>query len=52
MTLPNIPLLPAGKREDEWSLEVDPSMTLHVLLGPRDRENRFLSRFLKKLIII
>ncbi len=29
-----------------WS-EVDPSMTLHALLGPRDRDNRFLSRFLK-----
>ncbi len=33
-----------------WS-EVDSSMTLHALLGPRDRDNRFLSRFLKKLII-
>ncbi len=31
-----------------WS-EVDSSMTLQALLGPRDR--RFLSRFLKKLII-
>ncbi len=30
-----------------WS-EVDSSMTLHALLGPRDRDNRFLSRFLKK----
>ncbi len=28
---------------------VDPSMTLHALLGPRD--NRFLSRFLKQYII-
>ncbi len=33
-----------------WS-EVDSSMTLQALLGPRDRDNRFLSRFLKKLII-
>ncbi len=33
-----------------WS-EVDSSMTLHALLGPRDRDYRFLSRFLKKLII-
>ncbi len=33
-----------------WS-EVDSSMTLHALLGPRDRDNRFLSRFLKKQII-
>ncbi len=31
-----------------WS-KVDSSMTLHALLGPRD--NRFLSRFLKKQII-
>ncbi len=30
-----------------WS-EVDSSMTLQALLGPRDRDNRFLSRFLKK----
>ncbi len=30
---------------------VDPSMTLHALLGPRDRDNRFLSRFLKQQII-
>ncbi len=30
-----------------WS-EVDSSMTLQALLGPRDRNNRFLSRFLKK----
>ncbi len=30
-----------------WS-EVDSSMTLHALLEPRDRDNRFLSRFLKK----
>ncbi len=30
-----------------WS-DVDSSMTLHALLGPRDRDNRFLSRFLKK----
>ncbi len=34
-----------------WS-EVDSSMTLQALLGPRDRDNRFLSRFLKKLIIL
>ncbi len=34
-----------------WS-EVDSSMTLHALLGPRDRDNRFLSRFLKKKQII
>ncbi len=33
-----------------WS-EVDSSMTLHALLGLRDRDNRFLSRFLKKQII-
>ncbi len=33
-----------------WS-EVDSPMTLHALLGPRDRDNRFLSRFLKKQII-
>ncbi len=33
-----------------WS-EVDSSMTLHALLGPRDRDNRFLSRFLNKQII-
>ncbi len=30
-----------------WS-EVDSSMTLQALLGPRDRDNRFLSRFKKK----
>ncbi len=30
-----------------WS-KVDSSMTLHALLGPRDRDNCFLSRFLKK----
>ncbi len=30
-----------------WS-EVDSSMTLQALLGPRDRNNRFLSRFKKK----
>ncbi len=30
-----------------WS-EVDSFMTLQALLGPRDRDNRFLSRFLKK----
>ncbi len=30
---------------------VDPSVTLHALLGPRDRDNRFLSRFLKQQII-
>ncbi len=30
---------------------VDLSMTLHALLGPRDRDNRFLSRFLKQQII-
>ncbi len=30
---------------------VDPSMTLHALLGPRDRDNCFLSRFLKQQII-
>ncbi len=30
---------------------VDPSMNLHALLGPRDRDNRFLSRFLKQQII-
>ncbi len=51
MMLSNRPLLPAGKREDEWGPEVDPSMTLHVLLGSRDRDNRFLSRFLKQQII-
>ncbi len=34
-----------------WS-EVDSSMTLQALLGPRDRDNRFLSRFLKKKQII
>ncbi len=33
-----------------WS-EVDSSMTLQALLGPRDRDNRFLLRFLKKQII-
>ncbi len=32
--------------------EVDSSMTLQALLGPRDRNNRFLSRFLKKKQII
>ncbi len=32
--------------------EVDSSMTLQALLGPRDRNNRFLSRFLKKKLII
>ncbi len=30
---------------------VDPSMTLHALLGPRDRDNCFLLRFLKQQII-
>ncbi len=30
-----------------WS-EVDSSMTLQALLGPRDRDNRFLSRFFEK----
>ncbi len=30
-----------------WS-EVDSSMTLQALLGPRDRDNRFRSRFKKK----
>ncbi len=34
-----------------WS-EVDSSMTLQALLGPRDRDNRFLSRFKKKKQII
>ncbi len=39
-------------REGGWvGSEVDPSMTLHALLGPRDRDNRFLSRFLKQQII-
>ncbi len=33
-----------------WS-EVDPSMTLRALLGPRDRDYRFLLRFWKKQII-
>ncbi len=28
-----------------------PSMTLHALLGPRDIDNHFLSRFLKQQII-
>ncbi len=31
--------------------EFDPSMTPHALLGPRDKDNRFLSRFLKQQII-
>ncbi len=31
--------------------EVDPSMTLHALLGPWDRDNHFLSRFFKQQII-
>ncbi len=30
---------------------VDPSIILHALFGPRDRDNRFLSRFLKQPII-
>ncbi len=34
-----------------WS-EVDSSMTLQALLGPRDRDNRFLLRFKKKKKLI
>ncbi len=46
MTLSNRPLLPAGERGRRVWSGVGPSMTLHVLLGPRGRENRFLSRLL------
>ncbi len=39
-------------QEDGWvGSGVDPPITLHALLGPRDRDNLFLSRFLKQQII-
>ncbi len=51
MMLSNRPLLPAGEREDECGSKLI-RPTLQALLGPRDRNNRFLSRFLKKKQII